>query len=159
MSKENPEIQKTESEIWDAEVEFGRSLEFMWEDGKDYIVGDVRRPQTPNGFEFRCTSAGMSGFREPTWKKEVNAVTKDGSVEWTAQKPTSSGRDSIQSRSVTSPSGITVSNDSISGTLVLFRVEGGTYDVTADPYEISVEVLTVAGERIEKKVFVEITGE
>lgn len=160
MSRENPEIQKTETEVWKSTVGFGRALAYTWEPGKEYAVDAVIRPRSPGRFEHKCTVAGETSDREPTWKKAAGQVTKDGDAEWTAQKVSTAGRDAIQSINIDSPSGINTTAGSFSGTEVTFDVSGGTYDATgeADPYEISVEVTTVAGEVIEKKVYVEITG-
>ncbi len=158
MSLENPEVLKTETEIWTAEVEFGRSLEFTWAGGKDYAVNDVRRPTRPNGWEYKVTTAGQSSKREPVWKVGAGKSVTDGGVTWLSQPVSTDGRDSIESVNLETPTGITTANEAFSGTVVTFDISGGTYDADADPYEIGVEVTTVAGEVIEKKVFVEITG-
>ena len=163
MSKEHPEIRKTVSDVYDFVVDFARVLEVVWGAGDEYAVDDVVRPTASNGYEYKCTSAGQSSHREPKWLKSVGATVIDGSVTWTAQKPTSSGRDSLQSINIEAPSGLTVVDSAVIGTKVPLRVSGGVYNEDVDPddvepYEISVEATTAGGELIEKKVYVEITG-
>lgn len=158
MSFENPQVRKTETEVWTEEVEFGRSLEVVWASGKEYAVDDVVRPTRPNGFEYKCTTPGQSSRREPVWKKELAATVKDGSVVWTAQAVSTAGRDTIASVNIEVPTGISTANEAYVGSIVTFDISGGTYDVDADPYELGVEATTDAGEVIEEKIFVQITG-
>ncbi len=159
MSLENPEISKTETEVWKAyAIDFGLALQYIWGRGQDYAENDVVRPTRPNGFEYICTVAGQTSKREPVWKKVLGETVIDGSITWTAQAPSVDGRDSIASTNLESPDGITADNNLFSGTVVTIDVSGGTYVDGADPYEISVEMTADTGDVYERKVFVEITG-
>jgi hypothetical protein len=52
-----------------------------------YVVGDVRRAATDNGFYYVCTTAGTSAGAPPTFVAEVGATTTDGGVTWTCRYP------------------------------------------------------------------------
>jgi hypothetical protein len=48
-----------------------------------YVVGDVIRPSTPNGFLYRCVVAGTSAGSPPAFSTTIGRETADGSVVWT----------------------------------------------------------------------------
>jgi hypothetical protein len=47
-----------------------------------YLVGDVVRPATGNGFLYRCAVAGTSAGTIPTWLTVLGGSTTDGGVTW-----------------------------------------------------------------------------
>lgn len=47
-----------------------------------YVVGDVVRPATGNGYLYRCVVAGTSGGSLPTYSTVMGATFSDGTVTW-----------------------------------------------------------------------------
>ena len=45
----------------------------------------------PNGYEFKCTTAGTTGSVEPAWTANVGTTVSDGSVVWTCARKFSGG--------------------------------------------------------------------
>lgn len=58
-----------------------------------YALNDLVLPTTPNGKQFRCTTAGTSGAAQPAGVTTgvVGATTADGSVVWTCETGPSFG--------------------------------------------------------------------
>jgi hypothetical protein len=60
-------------------------MRVLWGAAASISVGEIRRPNTPNGYVFRCTIAGTTGGSEPTWDTtEYGSTTVDNSVTWEA---------------------------------------------------------------------------
>jgi hypothetical protein len=55
-----------------------------WTASTAYLVGDVVKPTTPNGFIYECTTAGTSGGTQPTWATTAGATVNDGTAQWVA---------------------------------------------------------------------------
>lgn len=54
-----------------------------WAAGTAYVVGDVIRPTTGNGYLYKCIIAGTShATTEPTWTTTAGQVNTDGTVTW-----------------------------------------------------------------------------
>lgn len=54
-----------------------------WEADTAYTLGKFIKPTTPNGFIYRCTTAGTSDSSEPTWPVVgLGSTVVDGSVIW-----------------------------------------------------------------------------
>jgi hypothetical protein len=48
-----------------------------------YVLDDVTRPTTRNGYVYRCTTGGTSGASEPVWGTIPGGTTNDGTCVWT----------------------------------------------------------------------------
>jgi hypothetical protein len=59
-----------------------------WQASTSYSVGNIVKPSTPNGFFYKCTTAGTSGTIEPSWSTTKGQTVNDGSVVWTCISPT-----------------------------------------------------------------------
>lgn len=56
----------------------------FWTLSHAYVVGDCVQPTTPNGYRYRCTTAGTSSATEPaSWPTTIGATVTDGTVVWT----------------------------------------------------------------------------
>lgn len=55
-----------------------------WKPNEWHEVGDLIRPTRGNGYPYGCTTAGTTGFREPSyWPRAQDAtLSGDGSVVW-----------------------------------------------------------------------------
>jgi len=55
-----------------------------WAVGTAYVVGQVRRPTSANGYLYRCSVAGTShAATEPTWPTVIGREVNDNGVIWT----------------------------------------------------------------------------
>lgn len=57
-----------------------------WQASTVYAVGDIRRPTTSNGYQYRVTVNGTSNSTEPTWPTTVDATVTDGGVTWMCEQ-------------------------------------------------------------------------
>ncbi len=54
-----------------------------WEATTSYTLGQMVQPTTPNGFVYKCVSAGVSDSGEPTWPiVGLGSTVVDDSVMW-----------------------------------------------------------------------------
>jgi hypothetical protein len=54
-----------------------------WQDLHAYTLGTLVKPTTPNGFVYKCVSAGTSAASEPTWPVVgLGSTVSDGSCLW-----------------------------------------------------------------------------
>lgn len=53
-----------------------------WAASTAYVVGDVVRPATKNGYAYECTVAGTSHTSAPTWPTTLDETVADNSVTW-----------------------------------------------------------------------------
>ena len=51
-----------------------------------YLVGNLMRPPTPNGFVYECVVEGVSGGIEPAYGVVQDAEFSDGSVTWKSHR-------------------------------------------------------------------------
>ena len=146
---------KRPNEVIKVTFDFTRALEVTWRAGTEYSIGQYVRPTSPNGVEYECTAAGQSGKREPLWVG-VSSTVSDGIGElvWTGRSFGDNATDTIQSRTVTASSGLTVANDQIAGETVEADISGGG---DGSCYEVVCQIVTVNGEtlELEEKVKVE----
>jgi len=55
----------------------------QWIAATAYIVGDCVQPTTPNGFRYRCVTAGTThATTEPVWPLTIGSEVIDGTVVW-----------------------------------------------------------------------------
>jgi hypothetical protein len=54
----------------------------MWIQSTAYVIGDLRRPPTINGYIYECTAGGTSGTVEPGWGVVQDGTFTDGTVTW-----------------------------------------------------------------------------
>ena len=57
-----------------------------WTASTAYVLTDVCRPTTSNGFVYVVTTAGTSGSTQPTWPTTAGSTVTDGTVVWTCQE-------------------------------------------------------------------------
>ena len=48
-----------------------------------YVVGQIVRPATGNGYLYQCSTAGTSGGSVPTYPTGIGQTVSDGTVTWT----------------------------------------------------------------------------
>ena len=56
-----------------------------WQPNTAYAVNDCVIPQTPNGYIYRCTTAGTSSGLTPTFPATLGQTYNDGNVVWICQ--------------------------------------------------------------------------
>jgi phage baseplate assembly protein W len=54
----------------------------IWSASKSYLINQLIRPTTSNGFTFKCLIPGVSGSIEPSWPAIIGTAVNDGSVTW-----------------------------------------------------------------------------
>jgi hypothetical protein len=114
--------------------------------GSAYSVGaKVRLPRSQaTGFQYECTTAGVTGQTEPRWPKTLNATATDGSVVWTAKAVAADSlRTTISSSQFLADVGVTLgaeSNDDLDYTVL---VSGGT---SGESYLIKHRITCANGE-------------
>lgn len=60
-----------------------------WNASTSYVVGDIIKPTSDNGYIYKVTTGGTTGTTEPTWATvEGDAVLADGTVEYVTIKKT-----------------------------------------------------------------------
>jgi hypothetical protein len=152
-------LEKTETEILKARVNYARALDLLWRPGHEFLANAYVRPTEPNGFEYQTAADGQSGSIEPNWQKAegVGKTIGDGSITWTASIATGNGSDSISSVNVAVDStDVVLGPATIEGTEIVFTVSGG---LRGQQYMISVEATTAIGEVLEKKIPVYILSD
>jgi hypothetical protein len=72
------------------EVFFVRSFaivdESSWAASTAYSLGDFVEPTTPNGFRYKCISAGTTSGTQPTWPTTLDGTVTDGTAEWECRR-------------------------------------------------------------------------
>jgi hypothetical protein len=82
-----------------------------WRRNEPYSAGEFVRPfAKPNGYAYECTTAGVSGAREPVWPTVLARTVVDGSIVWTCVAAGSNGINPISEPTATSDAGLTVTD-------------------------------------------------
>ena len=149
-------ITKTETEVFNAQVDFILAIGVFWQPNRSYSLNDVVLPSVPTGAEYKATTAGRSGSKEPQWPSTGTKADGDGSLIWTKQDFSSSSYDNISTNNIPSVSGITLGSGTTSGTEVSFDISAGT---KGKSYIVSVEATLASGEVVEEKIKVVISGD
>jgi hypothetical protein len=68
----------TQSAAWDTKAA-------TWQASKAYALNDCVIPPTPNGYIYRCTTAGTSSTLTPTFPTTLGQTYNDGNVVWICQ--------------------------------------------------------------------------
>lgn len=55
----------------------------VWAGSTAYLVGQIVRPTTGNGFVYLVNTAGTSAVGEPSWPTTIGQTVTDGTVQWT----------------------------------------------------------------------------
>jgi len=147
---------KTETEIIKIKCDFRKALEYDWSPSTAYDSGDYVRPSIGNGFEYECTTGGQTSPREPVWPTTVAGTVTDGSITWTARAFSTNATDTISSANVEVSSGLVAGSPVVDGSVVIVAVSGGS---SGGCYIVSIEATTSAGEVIEEKIQVVISGD
>lgn len=124
--------------------DFSKELETPWRAEYQYALAEFI---TIESYVYECTNAGKTGFAIPeNLTKTIGATQDDGTVEWTCRDFSTSGSDTISTKTATaSDAGITVDSSAISKSVyvsVTFTA------VTAGPRSIVCEITTAAGETL-----------
>jgi|SRR5215510_4600107 len=53
-----------------------------WAATTAYLIGQIRRPTTGNGFVYKATANGTSAGSEPTWPTVIGQCVTDGTTAW-----------------------------------------------------------------------------
>jgi hypothetical protein len=125
-------------------------LALVWSPGRKVFLGEkirLRRNRS-RGLQFRCTTAGVTGFREPVWPIAITeSPIRDGTAVWT---PESVAADSLRTTIVDSQwpdvSGLTLSNAHDADLRYMIHAGGGE---SGQIYEITQQVTFANGERDE----------
>ena len=82
--------------VWQANTEYEdatTTLDYVipvtdsWNATQAYALDDLVWPTTPNGFTYRCTTAGVADATEPaSWPRNEGDTVTDGTVTWTAER-------------------------------------------------------------------------
>lgn len=63
------------------------NISAVWQSAHAYTVGNLIQPTSPDGWVFKCTTAGTSSGSQPTWPLSVGSTVTDGTVVWTNYMP------------------------------------------------------------------------
>lgn len=97
--------------------------------------GTAVRPLAPNGYQYSCSSDGLTQSLEPTWPATIGAQLLDGTAVWTGEAvDTTSLMATVVSAQWSSSSTLQLSGSSLIGQLALVLVNAsaiqpGDYDV------------------------------
>ncbi|THB71710.1 MAG: hypothetical protein D6E12_00785 [Desulfovibrio sp.] len=123
-----------------------------WNATAAVAVDDLVYGTDPNGFIFRCTSAGTTSTTEPTWPTVEGDTVVDGSVTWEAERGlvyrcTTAGTSGAAEPAWPTSRGATVTDGTVEWTCGLPDFESGSaYTYLVTQQDNSTEKLEVIGD-------------
>jgi hypothetical protein len=100
----------------------------------DVSLNTIVRSQRVPGWQYRATTAGHTGGKEPRWPIVELGTVIDGSVEWTAEQVTQQSlQRTLSTVSWSTTSGLTIGAASTSATESTVLISGG---VDGQDYEV-----------------------
>ena len=76
---------KTADEVKLRGFDYTAFLALLWAGGTVYETGEVIRPPTANGFQYRATNTGQTKSRAPAFPTTEGATVLDGTITWQAE--------------------------------------------------------------------------
>ena len=64
-------------------VTYQDAFQYVWQPSTEFPANCTILSPNPNGFMYRCSSAGATGSTEPEWPTELNESVDDNDLEWT----------------------------------------------------------------------------
>lgn len=105
---------------------FGECAKFR-ESNKDYAINIAVVPYSGTGFQYRVTTAGRTGVKEPRWPEVAGQTVKDGSIVLACELPTADSLERTLSSAVwTADTGLTLSGKVDASTDSTINISGGT---------------------------------
>lgn len=92
----------------------------------DYEMNTCVVPATRTGFQYRATTAGVTGHREPRWPLIAGQTVRDGSVVWTAEVISTASLERSLSSASWDAGGLTLTNFNATAQEAVALVSGGT---------------------------------
>lgn len=114
--------------------------------GKAYALAVmVRLPRgRSTGFQYECTTAGVTGAQEPRWPKTLNGTVTDGSVVWTARAlAATSLRTTVSTHQAPAVTGVNLGTITVDDHIYTVPVSGGT---SGQVYDIKHQIACANGE-------------
>jgi len=94
--------------------------------GRNYSLTMRVRPSKATGYEYECTTAGQTGWREPKFPMTIGATVVDGSVVWTCRALSNASLSTtVASTPTWSAPGLTLSGETLIGQRAIAYIEGG----------------------------------
>lgn len=126
--------------------DFFDQLADFWSPGEFYRQGDAVRPTVANGFCFVAEADGTADYREPRWKRSVDALTTDGSLTWRGVVATENAMDIITLAEAFPAAGLSLGADvTWTGSEMSVTIEGGS---DGADYPVELVATTQRGERL-----------
>lgn len=123
--------------------DFSKELANPWQSDYQYTTNEFI---TIGALVYECTNAGKTGYQIPeNLTTTIGGTQADGTVEWTCRDWSTSGSDTISTKTVTADTGITIDSSTITKSLYVDVIFTAT---TTGKKDITCDIDTVAGETI-----------
>jgi hypothetical protein len=128
------EFEQHVDETLDYSVNFAGHCVRVREPDTDYAENIVVQPKRATGLQYRATTGGRSGTKEPRWPLTAALTVTDGTVVWTAEATSEDSlRRTLDSVSWAADTGLTVGSASSSGVVSTALISDG---VAGQSYEV-----------------------